>query len=405
MTSEDGPTAGGRTTDAPFVSLAPKLGYSPPLDGLRGLSVTLIILVHASFEPFGSFAGTVDVFFVVSGFLITTLLLEEDRRAGRVNLRRFYGRRALRLLPLLYAVLLGTLLATAAIYVAFGKRELFDKALGDVAAAGTYVYHVFHPVHSELVGGGPPEIRPLLHLWSLSVEEHFYLVGVLVVLVVVRRKWVTQAALVFVAIWAAIGVARLLGHVGPLFAWYQRPESLLVGVTMAFVNARLPGELSERAGRNIRLGGSIATAVLLAVMFIGTWFAKPFGLFVPFLVEKGGDLRDQMYWGRFGFTIVSGCMAAIVLMLARFPAHPVGRVLSWKPLTVLGVRSYAIYLLHVPIGVLLMETLGKKAPALALLAYLPLLAVSVEAAHRLVEKPALRIKLKMAEPGSSGAGR
>ncbi|MHB1139039.1 MAG: acyltransferase family protein, partial [Microthrixaceae bacterium] len=174
-----------------FISNANKLGYSPPLDGMRGLAMILVILVHASFRPFASLASMVDIFFVVSGFLITTLLLEEDRRSGRVSLRRFYSRRALRLLPLLYVVLIGTLLAVVAVDLVFDQQDLLDKTISDVLAGGTYMYHVVHPVHSELVGGGDHTIRPLLHLWSLSVEEHFYLFGVLVVLFVLRRRWIT----------------------------------------------------------------------------------------------------------------------------------------------------------------------------------------------------------------------
>jgi peptidoglycan/LPS O-acetylase OafA/YrhL len=406
VTTDDGVTpSGGARTAAPFISNAPKLGYCPPLDGLRGISVSLIILVHASFVPFGSFAATVDIFFAVSGFLITTLLLEEDRRSGRVNLRRFYARRALRLLPLLYVVLVGTLLAAAAVQLVSKNSDILSKAVGDVLAGGTYTYHVFHPVHQELVGGGPPEIRPLLHLWSLSVEEHFYIIGVAVVLIVVRKRWVTQACILFLAIWIGIGIARFTGHVGPFFAWYQRPESLLIGVALAFVNARLGATLSDRFGLWLRRGAWIALALMGVTVFLGTFLAKPFGLFIPFLVEKGGSLTDGMHWSRFGFTIVSGSISVIILAVARFPQIPIARFLSWKPFTVLGVRSYAIYLLHVPIGVVMMDTLGKKVPALALLLYLPVLAVAVEVCHRFVEKPALKIKLKLAEPGASGAGR
>ena len=391
------------TRRAPFISNADKLGYLPPFDGMRGIAVCMVILVHATFEPFGGFAGTVDLFFVLSGFLITTLLLEEDRRAGRVDLRRFYSRRALRLLPLMYLVIVGTLLAALAVHLLTDNRDLLDKAVGDALAGGTYLYHVIHPVHTELVGGGPPEIRPLLHLWSLTVEEHFYLFGALLIIVAIRRNWMRWVAAAFVVGWVAIGLARLTGHVGPLFAWYQRPDSLMLGVVVAFVNARIPARLSDRAGRRLRAGAWVATGVLVATFLVGTWFAKPLGLFVPFLVPEGGSLHDGLFWGEFGFTVIAASVAVMCFTFARYRDHPVARFFSWRPFTELGRRSYAIYLLHVPIGVLLFETVSKVSEGLGLLLYLPVLAVSVELAHRLVERPAMRMRLTLAGAGASGA--
>lgn len=393
----------GRPDGPPrFISNADKLGYAPPLDGLRGLAMMLVILVHASFVPFASFAGSVDMFFVVSGFLITTLLLEEDRRSGRIDLRRFYARRALRLLPLLYLTLIATLGAVWVVHLLFDEQDLLDKAVSDVIAGGTYLYHVIHPVHIELVGGGDPVIRPLLQLWSLSVEEHFYLFGVLVILVAVRRRWITPLMVVFTAAWVVIGVARLGGHVGPNFAWYQRPDALLLGVVLAFLNARMPTTWTPRTELVMRRAASASAVVLVAVLVIGAFPGEMLGIHVPFLVPEGGSLDDGLYWGEFGFTVVSGTIAVIVLTIVRCRDHWIARFLSWKPFTVVGVRSYGVYLIHVPLGVLLIETVGRRAPALALAVYLPLLAITTELAHRLVEKPAMRLKTRLAEPGASG---
>ena len=386
-----------------FVSRAPKLGYAAPLDGLRGIGVMLVILVHAAFVPFASFALVVDMFFVVSGFLITTLLLEEDRRSGRVSLRRFYTRRALRLLPLLYLVLAMTLAAVAVVHLLFDERDLLDKAISDVIAGGTYLYHVIHPVHIELVGGGDAVIRPLLQLWSLSVEEHFYVFGVLIILFVVRRRWITQVMVVFTALWVAIGIARFTGHVGPRFAWYQRPDALMLGVVMAFLNAKLPTTWSPRLERAMRRATTVAAVVLVANIFIGTTASKPLGVYVPFLVPAGGSLHDGLYWGEFGFTVASACFAVIVISLARYPDHGLGRFLSRPFFTKVGARSYAIYLIHVPIGVLLMETVARKSEGLALLMYVPILAVVTELAHRYVELPAMRMKVRSTDKDASSS--
>lgn len=396
---ESTPPSGDR-----FHSRAPKLGYAAPLDGMRGIGVMLVILVHATFVPFASFALVVDMFFVVSGFLITTLLLEEDRRSGRVDLRRFYTRRALRLLPMLYLVLGLTLIGSLVVHLAFDNRELLDKAISDVLAGGLYMYHVVHPVHIELVGGGDAVIRPLLQLWSLSVEEHFYVFGVLIVLFVVRRRWINQVMVLFCAAWLFIGVARLTGHVGPRFAWYQRPDALMLGVVLAFLNARLPTVWSPRLESSMRRATTAAAAVLVGVIFVGMTASKPLGIYVPFLVPEGGSLHDGLYWGEFGFSVASACFAVMVITLSRFPDHGLGRFLSRPFFTAVGARSYAIYLLHVPIGVMLMETVAKRSEGLALLVYLPILITVTELAHRYVELPAMRMKVRSSDPGASGAG-
>ncbi len=386
-----------------FLSNADKLGYFPPLDGMRGIGIMLVILTHATFRPFAPFAATVDMFFVVSGFLITTLILEEDRRSGRVNMRRFYTRRALRLLPLLYLTLIVTLLGALAVHLLFDERQLLDRAISDVLAGGTYMYHVVHPVHHELVGGGDAPIRPLIQLWSLSVEEHFYLFGVIVIMVAVRKHWITQLMVLFVSAWLFIGVARFTGHVGPVFAWYQRPDALLIGVTLAFIHARLPATWSPRTSQIMKHVTTAAIVVMVGTVFLGTYFAKPFGLYVPFLVPEGGSLKDDLYWGEFGFTIVSACVAVMVLTIVRCRDHWIVPILSFKWFTAVGVRSYAIYLIHVPLGVLMMETVGRKAPALFLILYLPLLVILTELAHRFVEKPAMKLKIRFAEPSASSS--
>jgi peptidoglycan/LPS O-acetylase OafA/YrhL len=400
---DTGATPASGPPEAPrFVSNADRLGYAPPLDGMRGLGVMLVLLVHAAFVPFASIAATVDMFFVVSGFLITTLLLEEDRRSGRVNLRRFYSRRVLRLFPLMYTVLALTLLAFLAVHLVFGERELLDRAISDVLAGGTYMYHVVHPVHHELVGGGGAPIRPLIQLWSLTVEEHFYLFGVLIVMFVIKRRWVTPLMIAFTAAWIFIGAARLGGHVGPNFAWYQRPDALLLGVVLAFINARMPAVWPANTEKWWRRAATVAVIVCSFVVATGMFFAEPFGLYVPFLVPKGGSLHDGLYWGEYGFTAVSACVAVMVLTFVRCPDHWAAKILSIKFFTFMGVRSYAIYLIHVPLGVFLAETVGRKSEPLALLLYLPLLAIATESAHRLVEKPAMKLKTRLAQPGASG---
>lgn len=390
------PSAVSRSPVFESPTRAPKLGFSPALDGLRAIPLLMVLLVHAAYEVFGSFAASVDMFFVVSGFLIVTLLLEEYRATETINLRQFYLRRALRLFPALYATIIGTLLALLIV----GDAEMRKQAWEDTWAAGLYVYHVIHPVHQEVVAGGAPEIRPLVHLWSLSVEEHFYIVVAIGMSLILARRWLVPMAAVFMAVWMAIGVARLTGHVGPVFAWYQRPDSLLLGVVAAVVNARfLPTELTERQRLQLRRAGIAAAVVLVAVVWVGTKFAKPFGLFVPFIPKSGGP-RSGLFWPEFGFSVVALCCAAVVLSVARVADAPLARVLAWKPLVNMGRRSYVLYLLHVPVFIVLFEIFGENSPWLLL--YLPMWIVLSELMHRYIEKPAMKLRHRFQRDGASG---
>lgn len=403
---DQGTMAGSSTTTAtPFVSKAPRLGYAPPLDGLRGWGMLAVMLAHGAHDVFASFAVSVDLFFVVSGFLITTLLLEERRSSGGIALKQFFARRALRLLPLLYLVLALTMLTALLV----GSADLIRETLSDVIAGGTYTYHVVHPVGAEMVNGGYPETRPLVQLWSLSVEEHFYVVVVIALLFVLGRKHARNAVYAMVGVCIAavlfVGGARLTGHVGPFLAWYQRPDALLVGVVLAFFNAHLPAELPKKVLLWLRRGALPAAVIGAFITFLGTAFAKPFGLYVPWNPEVGGSLTDGWYWGRFGYTTVTICAAFVTLSVARVPEGVVARFLSWKPILAVGRRSYAIYLIHVPLAIMLEAAFGKTVPALAALLYLPLLVLLVECAHKLVEKPIGRWRARLNSPNAAATGR
>lgn len=371
-----------------FVSKAPSLGYAGPLDGLRGWAIILVLLAHGSYLQFGSLVGGVDIFFVVSGFLICTLLLEENRQEGRISLRHFYARRALRLLPLMYL----TLAATLAGALILGNQELWHKTVSDVTAGGLYIYHIVHPVGVELTSGGPPPIRPLIQLWSLSVEEHFYVFGALLTIATIRFRVARLFVAACVCAVAVITSSRLLGHVGPRLAWYQRPDSLLVGVIAAYLNASFPRYLSESSQRLLRRGSSIAVLVLIAVFGVGTGFGKLAGVFVPFGPDKGDRLQDGLYWGRFGFTVVAFATAWLTVSVVRCPDQRVVSFLGWKPLMAIGRRSYAIYLIHVPLAVLMDTASAGRKRGLAAILYLLLLVLSVEVAHRCVERPISRFR-------------
>jgi len=379
--------------DGPFVSRAPKLGYFPPFDGVRGGAMLMVLLAHLSYENFASFAASVDMFFVISGFLITTLLLEEHRKTDDVDMGEFYWRRAFRLFPMLYATLAATVLGA----LATGKTQLIKEALNDAASAGLYVYHVVHPVGIEILDSKFPHHRPLVQLWSLSVEEHFYLVAAVLTLLVVRHRLPKLLLAVFAGLWLFIGAARLTGHVGPRLMWYQRPDSLLIGVCVAYVHALLPTQLSDRAARLLRWLGTAALGIAVVVIFIGTGLA-PYRIFVQFSPFDGqSKLADHWYWGRFGFSVVNICLGVMLLAMVRNGEWWVSRVMSWRPLREVGIRSYCIYLLHVPLAVIMFEMWGtrdkfgelKPNPVL-FLAYLVALVVLTQLTHKYLEQPMIR---------------
>ena len=176
-----------------------RLPYLPGLDGMRALAVAAVMVYHAnnSWLP-GGFLG-VEVFFVISGYLITLLLIGEHERTGRINLRQFWYRRARRLLPALFLLLIGV-----TIYTALFRRDALGQLRGDVLAALTYTsnwYQIW--VGQGYTSSG--DFAPLRHLWSLAVEEQFYLVWPLVMVGLIRlgrrrlpamSRWLFLAAVV-----------------------------------------------------------------------------------------------------------------------------------------------------------------------------------------------------------------
>jgi peptidoglycan/LPS O-acetylase OafA/YrhL len=154
--------------------------YLPGLDGLRGLAVAAVMVYHANTEWLpGGFLG-VEVFFVISGYLITLLLIGEHERTGRVDLRGFYVRRARRLLPALFTLLVGI-----TIYTTLFRDDALGQLRGDVVAAVTYVsnwYQIW--VGQGYTAAG--DFAPLRHLWSLAVEEQFYVIWPLVMIGLLR---------------------------------------------------------------------------------------------------------------------------------------------------------------------------------------------------------------------------
>lgn len=304
----------------------------PALDGLRAVAVIAVMAFHGgiSWAP-GGFLG-VDVFFVLSGFLITTLLLRERVADGRVDLRAFWVRRLRRLLPalLLLLVVVG---ATAPWLV---ERSQMRSVRGDALASLGYVANWRFVLTEQSYFAGTPS--PLRHLWSLSVEEQWYLLFPIVIALCLRRtRWFpfVLAGLVAATIASAVWMATLArGPVDPSRAYYgtdTRAHSLLVGAVLAFVAAQWP---LHRYRRILSVAGLVGAAAVVAA------FA---------LVHEADG---WMYQG--GFLLLAVATAGVVGAVA-LPQHdtPLARVLALAPLVAIGQISYGLYLWHWPVNVAL----------------------------------------------------
>lgn len=336
-----------------------RLGHRPALDGLRGVAIALVVIAH--FSPSGTRAhwlGAVGVamFFTLSGFLITSLLITEHQRTGRLNISRFYARRALRLLPALV-----TLVAVVSLV------SLFVKGVTTPAAAVgtlTYLGNWVIVVGGDLSGFG--------HTWSLAVEEQFYVVWPALFLLLVRLPARRQ---VHVLAAVVAGAAMIPGFIGP-FPWaevYHRTDaravSLLAGCLLAFLLHRR----SERSSAN-----QWAAAAALALVVGSACVSLVFTLvFAPLAVALG-----------------------MVVLIAQGATTKGVAWLSWAPLRLLGRRSYGLYLWHSPVIALAARSLGGwQLVAVAL----PLSLALTELSWRLIEAPALRLRGRLRPSRLPGA--
>jgi peptidoglycan/LPS O-acetylase OafA/YrhL len=320
----------------PVARRGPRLDYRPGLDGLRAIAVAGVFLFHArphaDGSPYlpGGFLG-VDLFFVLSGYLITSLLLVEWEAGNRIDLRRFWMRRARRLLPALVVVVLAALIL-ASIFA----RDDLGRTRGDAVSSLLYYtnWHLIVANHSYFTLMGRPSL--LQHLWSLAVEEQFYVIWPLLLvpgLVLLGRRRLPMLVVVGIA-GSALAMWLLYNPTSdPSRVYYgtdTRAFLLLMGILLALVWPRV-----ERLGRALPVLELLGIAALLGTVLLFLRMQD----FDPTLY-RGGDLAAAF------------CFAVLVAAVAH-PATGVGQALGVAPLRWVGERSYGIYLWHWPVVALM----------------------------------------------------
>ena len=299
--------------------------YRPEIDGLRAIAVAAVILFHAGFALFGGGFVGVDVFFVISGFLITSIIVEE-LKTGRFSVLRFYERRARRILPALFTVM--------AACVPFAYRLLSPDDLKDfaqsLAAICLFASNVLFWGESGYFDT-QAELKPLLHTWSLAVEEQFYVLFPLLLLVAWRLG--RRFLLVLIGAIAALSFITSVEEVKnfPSAAFYLLPSrawQLLVGALASFVADRWPSVALRQP------------AVRLASEAFG-WGGMAMIVMALFLFDEQTPFP--------GLNAALPTVGTVLVLLGASDRTSVGRMLAWRPLVGLGLISYSAYLWHQPL--------------------------------------------------------
>jgi len=314
-------------------------GLRLDVEGLRAVAILTVLAYHAGVPLLpGGFVG-VDIFFVISGFLITGLLVREAERSGRISISRFYARRAKRLLPAAALVFVATAMGTGLLYAGSAAR-VFG---GDIVAAAAYVVNWRLAARSVDYLAEDTGQSPVLHFWSLSVEEQYYVVWPLlaIVAILVARRWGHS-------IRAAMGVGLVLiivpsftwalyqVHVDPARAFFVTPTrmwELGIGAAVALAAPML----KRMTRRTAQVVGGVGGAAVMASLVV---------------------LNDAMAWPGLVTALPVVGTAAVIAAGGALPRNAASLVLGIRPLVWVGAISYSLYLWHWPILVLAGEAFG-----------------------------------------------
>lgn len=314
--------------------------YMPGLDGLRALSVIAVIAYHFNFKwASGGLLG-VGIFFVLSGYLITDQIIDQWKRDKRLDLKQFWIRRARRLLPVMFVML-----AFVAVWLILFDRSRLIALQGDFISVALYFNNwwlIFHNV-SYFESFGPPS--PIGHLWSLAIEEQFYLIWPLVLIIglhTVKQRYKLILLTLVGAIVSALAMALIFTPgMDPSRVYYgtdTRVFALLIGAALAIAwpSQNISTTISHRSRNILDLTGGIALFIIIIMIL---------------LTNEYGDF---LYYG--GLMLLSILSAILIAVLAH-PASRLAQLMGCKPLRWIGVRSYSLYIWHYPVIMLTNPTI------------------------------------------------
>lgn len=346
--------------------------YIPGLDGIRALAVLAVIAYHFNFRwASGGFLG-VDIFFVLSGYLITSTILPVQGEQVTINLRKFWIGRFRRLVPAAYVMIM-----TSVVWVMLFHKELLNTIRGDALSSIFYSsnwWFIYHKLSYFDSFGSP---SPLKNLWSLAIEEQFYLLWpiVLIVGLSIFKKQSKFSNMIFIGAICSAFLMAILYQPGsdPSRIYYgtdTRSFELLIGCWLAFVWPMKRLSTKKLSTKHVYELNSIG--VISFLIFIGSI------LFVD-------EYQTFLYRGGMFLFCIN---AALFIACVCHPASFLGKVLSWKPLCWIGSRSYGIYLWHYPIIVLGTPVYEIGNPAYWRVAFqLVMIVMLAELSYRFIEMP------------------
>ena len=388
-------------TPSSGVRRGPVVPYVPGLDGLRALAVIAVITYHANREWLGGGFLGVEVFFVISGYLITLLLIAERERTGSVSLTDFWVRRARRLLPALFTLLIGTIT-----YCAMFERDRLGRLRGDVVGGFLYVANWFQ-IWTGSSYTSSAEFAPLRHLWSLAVEEQFYIIWPLVMFLLLRNmrsRTLPIIGFVFTGLAAVVAVyTAVIFRTGPIDTIENTPEQFMsfFGREVLRTDFLYLGTVSRASG--LLLGAALATAWrpwsirrgraganangldLLGILGLASLAYMCWKFRETVSTEAGTEGYALLYRG--GLILVA-LATILVIATVTHPRSRLGKYVIGTPLLVwIGKRSYGLYLYHWVVFQAYRKSAGMPLEPREFVALMAITVVLTEGSYQFIETP------------------
>ena len=401
MSNTDNTFAPLSGTPSSGVRRGPVVPYVPGLDGLRALAVIAVIIYHANREWLGGGFLGVEVFFVISGYLITLLLIAERERTGAVSLTDFWVRRARRLLPALFTLLIGVIT-----YCALFNRDRLGRLRGDVVGGFFYVSNWFQ-VWTGSSYTSSAEFAPLRHLWSLAVEEQFYIIWPLVMFLLLRNmrsRTLPIIGFVFTGLAVVIAVyTAVIFRTGPIDTIENTPEQFMsfFGREVLRTDFLYLGTVSRASG--LLLGAALATAWrpwsirraraganangldFLGILGLASLAYMCWKFRETVSTEAGTEGYALLYRG--GLILVA-LATILVIATVTHPRSRLGKYVIGTPLLVwIGKRSYGLYLYHWVVFQAYRKSAGMPLEPREFVALMAITVVLTEGSYQFIETP------------------